>query len=144
VECNRMQTDGMRYLDGEMSPGERSEFERHLEECPVCRAALEELKDVRILTGRVAMRDPTDEFWEGYWKSLYRRLERKAAWIFVMAGAALLIGYELYRGIRYFGNITFEKFALVVLGVGFVLLLVSVIRERVHQHKVDRYKSVER
>ena len=33
MTCSRMEHDGMRYLDGEMSQEERLEFERHLEKC---------------------------------------------------------------------------------------------------------------
>ncbi|UCF05714.1 MAG: zf-HC2 domain-containing protein [bacterium] len=144
MACDRIQNDGMRYLDGEMGEEERAAFEKHLEQCSDCRTVLNEFGKLRAFTGRIKMRDPTDEFWEGYWKSLYRRLERRVAWIFVIAGAALFLGYELYQVIRHFGEITFEKFALVVLFVGFVLLLISVIRERVHHYKVDKYKDIER
>jgi len=32
----------------------------------------------------------------------------------------------------------------VAAAAGFVILLISVIRERVHQYKTDRYKDIER
>ena len=106
MTCSRIETDGMRYIDGEMSPQDRAEYERHLENCAECRRSLEGFSGLQTLTGRIKMKDPTDEFWEVYWKSLYRRIERRIAWA--------------------------------------VLLLISVIRERVHHHKVDRYKDIER
>ena len=90
------------------------------------------------------MKDPTDEFWENYCKSLYRRLERKTAWIFIIVGTIMLIGYELYRAATSFGKLTFEKAALVVFAVGALLLLVSVVRERIHQYRGDRYRDIDR
>lgn len=90
------------------------------------------------------MKDQTDEFWEQYTKSLYRRLERKTAWIFIIVGAVMLVGYELYRAVASFGRITFEKVALVVFAVGALLLLISVIRERIHQHRGDKYSKIDR
>jgi predicted anti-sigma-YlaC factor YlaD len=144
MSCMRMESDGMRYLDGEMSPAERSEFEEHIERCETCRRSLVRFRELQSLTRRVKMKDPTDEFWESYWKSIYRRLERKTAWIFIIVGAAMLIGYELYRTVASFGKITFEKIALVIFIIGALLLLVSIIRERLHQYKVDRYRDIER
>ena len=144
MTCSRMETDGMRYLDGEMSDSERVVFERHIEQCGECREVLKDLRKLQTLTGRIKMKDPTDEFWEDYWKSIYRRIERRTAWIFIIAGALMLIAYELYRSVLSFGKITFEKVALVLFVVGGILLIVSVVRERAHQYKTDRYKDVER
>jgi anti-sigma factor RsiW len=144
MTCSRMEHDGMRYLDGEMSEQERSEFEHHIESCDVCRRSMRELGAVNRLTRSVAMRDPQDEFWERYWKSLYRRLERRTAWIFVITGTAVLIGYEAYRALRSFGEITVEKVALLMVLAGVVLLLVSVVRERLHQYGGDPYRDVKR
>lgn len=144
MTCSRMEHDGMRYIDGEMDEIERAAFERHLEVCGDCRGALEELREVNRLTGSITMKDPQDEFWDLYWKSIYRRLERRTAWIFMIAGIGMLVVYELYRAFRSFGRITFQKVALIVLIVGIVLLLISVVRERIHQYKSDPYKDVKR
>lgn len=144
MTCPRMEHDGMRYIDGEMTGEERAAFERHLDECGDCRRAMEELREVNRLTGSIMIKDPQDEFWELYWKSIYRRLERKIAWILMVAGIGLLVGYELYRAFSSFGRITFQKVALIVFIIGMVLLLVSVVRERIHQYKSDPYRDVKR
>lgn len=144
MTCSRMESDGMRYIDGEMNEAEREAFERHLGECEDCRRSLREIRDVNRLTGSITMKDPQDEFWDLYWKSIYRRLERKTAWLFMIAGIGMLIGYELYRAFSSFGRITFQKIALIVFIVGIILLVVSVVRERIHQYKSDPYKDVKR
>lgn len=144
MTCSRMEHDGMRYIDGEMSPEERLEFQRHLQGCEDCTCALEGFQELQSLTGRVKMKDQTDEFWEQYTKSLYRRLERKTAWILIIVGAVLLVGYEIYRAVVSFGRITFEKAALVLFALGAVMLLVSVIRERIHQLRGDKYSRIDR
>ena len=144
MTCSRMEHDGMRYLDGEMPPEERLDFEKHLEECEACRHSFESFQELQSLTRRVKMKDQTDEFWDNYRKSLYRRLERKMAWIFIIAGAIMLAGYEFYMAVGSFGKITFEKVALVVFAVGALMLLISVIRERIHQYRGDKYSKIER
>ena len=144
MACLRIESDGMRYLDGEMRDDERVEFEKHLEECDSCRGNMERFRELQSLTRRVKMKDPTDAFWESYWRSIYRRLERSVGWIFIIAGGLMLVVYGLYQVIPTFRQITFEKVAIVVFVLGVVMLLVSVIRERIHQHKVDRYKDIQR
>ena len=139
-----METDGMRYLDGEMSTAERAAFEEHLSSCGECRQSMDELGSVERLTGMMKIRDPQDDFWESYWKKLFRRLERKTGWLLMIAGAALIVLYALWKGVTDFGEITFMKVVTVIVAAGFVILLISVIRERLHQHKTDRYKDIVR
>jgi hypothetical protein len=144
VSCLRIERDGMRYLDGEMRDDERVEFEKHLEGCDSCRENMQRFRELQSLTRRITMKDPADVFWESYWRSIYRRLERSIGWIFLVAGGLMLVLYALYQVIPTFKRITFEKIAIVVFVLGAVLLLVSVIRERIHQHKVDRYRDIQR
>ncbi len=144
MSCNRIETDGMRYLDGEMSAAERAAFEEHLSSCGECRQSMTELGSVERLTGMMKIRDPQDDFWEGYWKKLFRRLERKTGWLLMIAGAVLIILYALWKGVTDFGEITFMKVVTILVAAGFVILLISVIRERFHQYKTDRYKDIER
>lgn len=127
-----------------MSPGEREEFKRHLESCEDCTRTVQRFEELGRITRRVKMRDPTDEFWQTYWKSLYRRMERRVAWIFILIGTVIFSVYAIYEMIRSFGDLTLEKVAAAFILIGVLLLLVSVVRERCHQYKVDRYKDVKR
>ena len=90
------------------------------------------------------MKDPTDEFWERYWKSIYRRIERKTAWVLIIAGVAMLVAFALHEAIQSLRVITFEKIAVALIVIGGVLLLMSLIRERLHQYRVDPYRDVKR
>jgi anti-sigma factor RsiW len=144
MTCSRMETDGMRYLDDEMSSNERIEFEEHCAQCDDCQQNLQSFRELQSLTRRIKMKDPTDEFWESYWKSIYHRIERKTAWILIIIGAVMLATSVSYQAIRSFGEVTIEKIALVVFIVGIILLLLSVIRERVHHYKADKYKDITR
>lgn len=137
-----METDGMRYLDGEMSGDERIAFERHVSSCDECRGGMREMAALERLTGMLTIRDPMDDFWERYWKKIFRRLERKTGWILFIVGAVMIAGWQLYRAVADFGRITFGKVALVVFAAGALILLVSVIRERVHQYRTDRYRDI--
>jgi len=134
----------MRYLDGEMNAAEASAFERHCEECTACGEQLKQFADLNAMTRRIAMKDPTDEFWERYWKSIYRRIERRAAWVLIIAGAAMLVAFALHEAIQSLRVVTFEKIAVLLVAIGGVLLLVSLARERINQRRVDPYRDVKR
>jgi len=142
MSCDRMENDGMRYIDGEMTPVQAAEFEKHLAGCETCRRSIAELGRVDSIAGRMRIGDPMDVFWEGYWKSIYRRGERRGAWILILIGAAATVLFVLIEMGRNFGPVTFLKVAVTVLAAGFALLLVSVVRERVHQKKTDRYRDI--
>ncbi|HSG27943.1 MAG TPA: zf-HC2 domain-containing protein [Candidatus Krumholzibacterium sp.] len=142
MKCNRMETDGMRYLDHEMNADEIEEFDRHLSECAECRTTMDQLGRLDAFTGRMKIRDPVDTFWEGYWSSVFRRLERKSAWLMIIAGAFIVAVYALVMMFRNFGRITIGKVGLMVLIAGLVFLFISVLRERHHQSKSDRYNDV--
>lgn len=53
------------YLDGELTDAERSALERHLDACPSCTAALEELSHVIDRARRLPARAPRSDLWPG-------------------------------------------------------------------------------
>ena len=144
MSCNRIETDGMRYIDGEMSAAERNAFEEHLASCEECRLGIDELGRVERLTGMMRIRDPQDDFWETYWKNIFRKTERRTGWLLLIAGAALIVLFALWKMVTDFGDITFVKVVTVILVAGFVILLISAIRERLHQFRTDRYRDIDR
>ena len=112
MTCARTEVDSPRYVDDEMTPEEREEYEKHLSVCEDCREAVKRFEELKSITGRLRMKDPTDEFWESYWKSIYRRMERRIAWIFIAIGSAMFLVYAAYQIIRSFNELTWEKVAL--------------------------------
>ena len=139
-----METDGMLYLDHEMKADEIAGFEKHLAECDYCRSMMDEMGRLDAFTGRMKIKDPVDSFMEGYWKSIFRRFERKTAWIIILAGAAASVLYFLIMMLREIGKITIGTVSMAVLLTGLIVLLISVIRERIHQKRTDRYKDIVR
>ncbi len=53
------------YLDGELSPADARLVERHLESCPPCASALDELKAVVARAAALEERAPADDLWPG-------------------------------------------------------------------------------
>jgi len=144
VECTRYQTDGMRFIDDELSLEERLQYQAHVRDCDACRRELESLGRVVRLTDQLKLRVSDEAFWKGYWESVYRRTERRLGFLFITGGAAMLLVYLLYRALRSQELWTYEGVSIAVILLGLIVLFISVARERYHEHKNDPYREVER
>lgn len=138
----------MASIDGELGGGEREELERLLDAYPALRAEWERLQRVKEVTGAMRLRPAPEEVWSDYWTSVYSRLERGIGWILFSVGAIVLLSYGAWAAVRELLADTtmpwFVKASLVALTVGTVVLLVSVVREKVFVGQRQRYKDVER
>ena len=93
--------------------------------------------------------EPTDAKRNGYWRSVYNRLERGVGWICFSVGAILLLCYGAFKlieeMIRSPSVAVVVKVGVVGLILGVVILVVSVVRERLVLRKKDKYsEEVER
>jgi hypothetical protein len=136
------------YVDGELSDEERQAFEQELQRNPQLRAELEEFRKLKEVTSMMRYADLPDEVWDGYWQSLYRKLERGVGWIMFSIGAIILLFFGLYQGLHDLYIDPQEPFLVKVgvtaLGGGLIFLLVSFIRERLFAYKRDRYREVQK
>ena len=144
MTCNRYQTDGMRLLDGEMSADEAAAYEEHLRGCDVCRREMESLGRVVRLSAELKLRVPEDEFWQGYWESVYRRSERRLGFVLLIAGLLALTGYGIFRAVTSPSFLTYEGISITIMLVGLAVIFISVVRERYHESRNDPYREVER
>jgi len=135
-------------LDRELDTSQEQMLRGHLRVCDKCRRKHEELLRLKEVTDSVRFKDLSGEVWAGYWKSIYRRVERGLGWILLSAGAIILISFGLYESLSQFladpEVSLLVKIGVSALGFGFIILLVSVIRERIFAYRRDRYREVQR
>ena len=112
------------------------------------RKEYEELKKLKEVTADMRFTDLPDRYWAGYWNDIYNRLERGLGWIFVSISAIILIGFGAWEIFdQFLMNSTVPILLRVGVGVGLIgliILLVSVLRERLFARKHERYEEVER
>ncbi len=144
MDCERFMTDGMRLLDGELGGAEKAEYESHVQTCATCRAELGDLGRVVQLTDELRLRTPDDEFWDGYWDSVYRKSERGLGFLLLMAGLIVLAGLGVFRAVTSPAFFTYEGMSVTAILVGLIVIFISVVRERYHESKNDPYKGVRR
>lgn len=144
MNCTQFQTDGMRFLDSEMTEAEKQAYEKHVQTCPDCHKELKELGRIVELTDELRFKPPDDEFWEGYWESIYRRAERGTGFVMLVIGIIGILIYGIVRAVTSPKFFSYEGISVTVILVGLIVIFISVVRERYHESKSDPYKGVKR
>jgi predicted anti-sigma-YlaC factor YlaD len=148
MRCEEIRPYLSAYLDGELDPDRKLEVEEHLADCDGCRKEYQYFVKLKEVTDRMRFVDLSDDLWAGYWKGIYRRIERGAGWIFLSLGAIVLLVFGAYQFFKEFladPNISLiAKIGVSTCVFGAIILLVSIIRERLFLYKTERYKEVER
>lgn len=136
----------MRALDDELTADERADFDARLAEQPELRAEWKRLSRAREVTMGMKLRDPPEEIWDGYWTSVYSRVERGVAWLLVSVGAIIVGGWAIWHWIGALLEDTTTpapvRYSMIAVFVGLLILLVSVARHRFKVRKSDPYKDV--
>lgn len=141
MTVERHTLDLMRYIDCEMTAEERLEFEKHLAVCDQCRNMLNEMNQMKEATDTVKIADIPEAVWERYWTGIYNRIERSVAWFLFIAGALILTLYGLFKVVTDPGVTTIVGLGVILLVVGFAVLMLSVLREKLAVNKIDKYIS---
>ncbi len=134
------------YVDGELSDNDVKRVEAHLAENQETRAMVKRLRSLNSLTGAMQMKEAPMEAWEGFWGSIYNRSERSLGWLLLIVGLVLIGGYALWELVCVL--IAADSIPLYVRGgvfilmAGILVMLVSVVRERIHKRSHTRYKDV--
>ncbi len=136
------------YMDGELGDEQTARVEALLAADPKARAEMAGLRRLQEVTSGMRLKEAPPEVWEAFWSNLYNRTERSLGWLLLSCGFVLIGGYGLYELFRGFfldsGEPWYLKFGVFGVCTGVLVLLVSLIRERVYRRSRSRYKDVVR
>jgi hypothetical protein len=139
MQCDEVRRLLSGYLDGELDEKERDAVEKHLAECDACRAEHEKLRNLVEVTSEMKFIEPAKEVWDDYWSRVYNRLERGAGWMVFIAGLFVWVALAVYCFVKDPTMQAVEKVVVAAPIIGILILLISVIRERVYKSKFDKY-----
>lgn len=138
----------MAELDGELAPSEKNELQDLLKSYPDLKKEIESFKQLKEVTNPMTLKKADPEIWETYWYNIYNRIERSLAWFIFSIGAGILIVYGIGQAIS---NIWQDPDISIIMKIGIfgvllgvVLLLISVLREKLFVRRNERYKEVQR
>ena len=133
--------DLMRYLDGEMTPDEREGVEQALE------TSTELQREIAIFRGLKAdfheLSFHPGTYRTSVWDEVNAELTRPIGWFLVVAGAAMWMSYGAYVFATSAVN-PWEKMATGAIAIGVLMLLASVIWERLREWETDPYRHIQR
>jgi hypothetical protein len=138
----------MAEIDGEISAEEREELRTLLKRYPELSQEFEQFTRMKEVMDHMQLEKPKDDIWKTYWFNVYHRLERGLAWFLFTLGACIVFAYGLFRavlGIWADADIPLIiKIGIFSVILGAIILLISVIREKVFLSRRERYKEVQR
>ena len=135
----------MKAVDNELTSDEKREVDELIKNNEEFRNELEKFRMVKTETEKLRLKDPPIEKWDEYWTNIYYRFERNIAWVMLSISAVILISFAFYQitiDLISAEMPLFLKFAIFAGIIGFVILFVSVARERFVLRKSDKYKDI--
>ncbi len=138
----------MAYLDGELSESEMKEINRLIDDDEMHKEVYLSLKKVKEVTQEMKFVKLPEMYWDDYWEHIYNRIERGISWILISLGVIVLGSFLVWQFIEALivdQNIhVVLKAGILILLAGLVVLIVSILREKLMVRKVDKYREVER
>lgn len=135
----------MKAIDNELTSDEKNEVDDLIKNNEEFRNELESLRMVKSETDKLKLKEPTVEKWDEYWTNVYYKFERNFAWLLLSISAIILIAYAFYHialDLLSADMPILIKFAISGGILAFIILFVSVARERFILRKSDKYKDI--
>ncbi len=80
-----------------------------------------------------------DEIWDAFLDNVYNRVERRLGWTLLLVGLVIVAGVLLYEAIVLPWATPAFKALFAVPLAGLFMLFISVLRQRLHVARSDRY-----
>ena len=131
----------MRYLDGEMSPEERARIERELASSTELQRELAMYRSLK--SGIQGLRFHPATYRVSVWDRVNTRINRPIGWILLIVGVVVWMSYGTYV-FATSAISPWEKLGTGAIAIGILMLLASVIWERLREWETDPYRNVHR
>ena len=131
------------FVDRELTQADEQRVRIHVEDCAVCRAQVEEVVRLKEVTMSSEFKVPADRQWSEAPRGGASRMAFGVGWLFLVPWAVAVAGFSVWAFLTSDERIV-DKVLTFTLVSGPVLLLVSVLIDRLKAMKTDRYREVEK
>jgi len=142
--CEEYKTLMMGLMDNELSAEESIRVNDHLIRCGSCREEYKLLKKTTAELSGLNINEPDPETEQKAWKSPYSRLTKNFGIALVIFGWVIMMIYGAYEFLVTKNTESIPKFAFVIIAVGFIILFITVLRDRIRSYRTDAYKEVDK
>jgi predicted anti-sigma-YlaC factor YlaD len=132
------------YIDAELTQADNQRVRIHLEDCEECRLACEQLEKLRRVTSEMKFMDPPEDKMSEIEDRVSVQAPRIAGWGLFLIGAAVWFVYAVYLFVSEPDQPIWQKLMVGAIVIGLVLILVSVLRQRLLELPHDRYRRVKK
>ena len=130
-------------IDGELTQQERQLVTLHCEQCSECRENLTNLRVLQERIGNAKLSEIGEDKWRETMNDSIVQTTRSIGWIFFIAGLLIIFGIGLFAFLFSSDVPVGMKLILIAIYGGLAMLLYSVLRQRLIERKMDKYKDVE-
>jgi hypothetical protein len=146
--CDNIKLKIMALLDDELSQEDILEVETHLKSCVRCSKEYSSLKKLKEVTNSMNLKNLPEFYWDDYWTHVYNRIERGISWLLISLGAIIVLAFVGWEAITSLvANQEMSpllKVGIFILMLGSVILIISILREKLLVKRIDKYREVER
>jgi len=148
ISCEEMSLNIMALLDEELNEDKIGDVKKHLETCEKCSIDYASIKKVKEVTAKMKFKKLPEFYWDDYWKHIYNRLERGLSWLFLSLGAIIILcfaGWEILDKLIVNQEVhPILKWGIFIFLIGIIILIISILREKLMVRRVDKYREIER
>jgi hypothetical protein len=130
------------YIDGELTQQEAQKMSLLIETDPEYKILYDELSMMRHQVQSLSLQEQELEHLDKLFQEPVAKTSRFFGFILVAASALLIVGFTLFKIFTNPEIETLEKILVGALGGGGLLLLFSVLRQRIISSKNDKYNRV--
>lgn len=142
-EPTRDELLAMAYVDGELTPAGRAEFEGRMAASPALRREVGALKELELLARAAAPKEPMDHEWEALAKDPVQRGTLGLGWILLVIGFLGASTLGLWQLCVSDAPLALKLLCAALL-LGGALLLGATLRARLRTLPLDPYRKVQR
>ena len=131
------------YIDGELTQADDQRVRIHLEDCPDCRRIADDLTRMKEATMTTEFQVPEDTQWDESPRGAASGFLRNFGWLIAVVWLIGIVGYAIWQ----IATETEELLEVVLvfgLWLGFGLVLLSALVDRLRIRKTDPYRRVEK
>lgn len=134
----------MGLLDGELTPEESVKINAAMSRSSRLREEYEALRQAGDTLRGISFIEPDEALARKFWRNPYSGFGRAASLVLIVGGYAGLIGYGVFEALRTGTEELPAKLMIGAIAIGFAMLLLQTIVQRLLTWKNDPYKEIER
>lgn len=140
-ECDEIEVYLSGLLDNELTQQQRQQVSLHLSTCEKCRRVLSELEEARAAARELQMEQLTRREWKEMEMHIFEQTTRSLGWAILIVWSVVTACYGIYQ-FAVSPEGLWAKTMVFGLFLGFALIFLSILSQRLRESRTDRYRGV--